>query len=223
MAGPAFLFVDLPIEHANQAGLPAELAALARREGGEVFAHAPAGRVAGLEPGTVAAGVVLVRWRDAERLRAVARSVILPALGAALPSGARPTVLAAESLPDEGLPSMMDIPTAASVPRPPATPRNTFLVIRGTAWDPARLDHYRDVILPMHKERGGYYEAFCVAPGQVEALSGDWRDAIFAISRWPRRDLAEDFWYCDRYQRGAIPLRVGAGRFTVQLVEAAHP
>lgn len=93
--------------------------------------------------------------------------------------------------------------------------------MRGTAWDQDRLNAYRDVILPMHFERGGYYEAFAIAPGQVEAVSGTWPDQIFAISRWPTRAAAEDFWFSDRYQKEAIPLRLGAGRFTVHALEAA--
>ena len=64
-------------------------------------------------------------------------------------------------------------------------------------------------------------EVFAVAPGEVTALSGVWRDQIFAISRWPTRAAAEDFWFCDRYQTQAIPLRVGYGRFDVNLLDAA--
>jgi uncharacterized protein (DUF1330 family) len=115
---------------------------------------------------------------------------------------------------------MMDIPSAASVPRPDATQRHFFLLVRGSAWDQERLNAYRDVILPMHFERGGYYESFAIAPGQVEALSGAWTEGIFAISRWPTRAQAEDFWFSDRYQAQAIPLRLGAGRFTVHGLEA---
>ena len=223
MATPTFLLIDLPTEHANQAGLLRDLAVLTAQGGGEILAHAPAGRVAGLEPGTVASGLLIAKWADRERLRDVARTTLLPALAAALPADARPVVLAAEALPDAGLPEMMAIPTVASVPKPPASPRNAFLVIRGSAWDQAKLDQYRDIILPMHFERGGYYESFAIQPGQVEALRGEWRDGIFAISRWPSRVAAEDFWYADRYQREAIPIRLGAGRFTVHLVDATAP
>lgn len=223
MPTPTFLLIDLPTEHANQAGLLVELAALVLSGGGELFAQAPAGRVAGLEPGTVASGMLIAKWSDGEQLRAVARDQIIPAIKSALPADAKPLVLAAEALPDAGLPQMLEIPTVASVKRPPASPRNTFLVIRGSAWNQAKLDQYRDIILPMHFERGGYYESFAINPGQVEALLGEWRDGIFAISRWPSRALAESFWYAERYQKSAIPIRLGAGRFTVHLLEAALP
>jgi hypothetical protein len=73
----------------------------------------------------------------------------------------------------------------------------------------------------MLKARRGYYEVFALMPGEVVALSGQWNDAIFAISRWPIRGMAEDFWYSAQYQTQAIPLRLGAGRFTVHLLDAA--
>lgn len=222
MSTPAFLLVEIAGEHMNQVGLLAELAAAAREAGGTVYAHAPPGRVACLEPGTIASGLLVAHWADRERARRAAHERLLPMLQAALPAACRPLVLLVESLPAEGLPSMPAIPTAASVPRPPASPRNMFLVVRGSAWDQQRLDAYRDVILPMHFERGGYYEAFAIAPGQVEALAGEWREGIFAISRWPERRNAEDFWYSERYQTQAIPLRLGAGRFTVHALDAAE-
>jgi hypothetical protein len=33
--------------------------------------------------------------------------------------------------------------------------------------------------------------------------------------------LAEDFWYAERYQTTGIPLRIGAGKFTVHVVDEA--
>lgn len=222
MANPHFLFVEVVGEHADQAHLLEAIARLTERSGGSCFAYAAAGRVAGLEPGTIAAGMLIVKFADQARLLRVAKEVVLPHLTAALPPGTIPLVLAVEGLPETGLPDMPDIPTIASVPRPPAHPRNTFLVVRGSVSDPERLNAYRDVILPMHKERGGYYEVFALLPEQVTALSGAWTEQIFAISRWPQRQAAEDFWFCDRYQKQAIPLRLGAGHFTVHLLEAAQ-
>jgi uncharacterized protein (DUF1330 family) len=147
--------------------------------------------------------------------------VVLPWVRRQIPAALTPQLLVADSLPDAGLPDMMSIPTSASVPRPTAEQRHFFLLVRGSAWDQQRLDAYRDVILPMHFERGGFYESFAIAPGQVEALSGVWTDGIFAISRWPSRARAEDFWFSDRYQTEAIPLRLGAGRFTVHGLEGS--
>jgi uncharacterized protein (DUF1330 family) len=190
--------------------------------GGELYAWTPPGRVACLEPGTVAAGLLIARFGERAHAVATGRDRVLPQVRRVVPPALTPLLLVADGLPDAGLPEMMDIPTAASVSRPAATQRHFFLLVRGSAWDQQRMDAYRDVILPMHFERGGYYESFAIAPGQVEALSGTWSDGIFAISRWPARARAEDFWYSDRYQRDAIPLRLGAGRFTVHGLEAGE-
>lgn len=221
MTTPAFLLLELATEHAHQVGVLEDAAEVVRRERAHVYAHAPSGRIACLEPGTIASGLLVARFATRPDAMRCAQAVLLPRLRAQLPPGSVPTLLVVDALPDAGLPEMMAIPTAASVPRPPATPRNFFLVVRGTAWDQERLNAYRDVILPMHFERGGYYEAFAIAPGQVEAVSGTWPDQIFAISRWPTRAAAEDFWFSGRYQNDAIPLRLGAGRFTVHALEAA--
>lgn len=219
-ANPGFLFLEIAGEHANQVGLWREVGAAVRRLGGHVLASGPSGRIACLEPGTVAAGMLVAKWGDPAALTAAATSELVPMLRRSVPAGAVPLALQVNGLPEIGLPEMMDIPTVASVPKPPREPRNVFLVIRGSAWDQDRLNQYRDVILPMHKERGGYYEVFAIQPGEVTALCGEWREQIFAISRWPRRAAAEDFWFCDRYQAQAIPLRLGAGRFVVHMLEA---
>jgi uncharacterized protein (DUF1330 family) len=217
---PAILAIELAGEHADQAGILRRLWSAVQAGGGDAWAAAPSGRVACLEPGTVGAGILLARFPSADAARAVMESRLRAELTASLPKGAVATVLCAEALPDAGLPDMLDIPTVASVPRPPDPSAHCFLLIRGRAWDQPSLDRYRDVILPMHKERGGYYESFAVAPGQVLALSGEWREEIFAVSRWPSRAAADGFWYSERYQCTAIPLRLGAGRFVVHQLGA---
>jgi uncharacterized protein (DUF1330 family) len=221
MTPPSFLFVELANEHPNQVGLLTEAAAAAAAAGGEVLANAPAGRASCLEPGSIGSGILLARWSDAEKLQKAATGEILPMLASALPPHSTPLVLQVNGLPENGLPDMMDIPTVASVPIAPKSPRNALMLIRGSVSDQGRIDGYRDVILPMLKERGGYYEVFAAQPGEVIALSGRWTDQVFAISRWPCRENAEDFWYCDRYQMIAIPKRIGAGRFTVHLLDAS--
>lgn len=220
MTMPAFLVLELAGEHAGQVRVLADAAGAITRGGGQVYGYAPPGRVACLEPGTVASGLLIARFATRERAVAVGRDAVLPLVRRAVPAALTPHLLVADSLPDAGLPEMMAIPTAASVPRSGDPQQHYFLLIRGSAWDQERLDAYRDVILPMHFERGGYYESFAIAPGQVEALSGAWTDGIFAISRWPARARAEDFWFSDRYQTDAIPLRLGAGRFTVHGLQA---
>lgn len=221
MGNPSFLFVELAGEHADHIGVLARAAADVRREGGEVLAHAPAGRVSSLEPGTTGAGILLARWPTPGPAMSAATRELVGALSQSVPASSAPLVLEVNGLPADGLPDMLEIPTVASVPVAPKSPRNSLMVIRGSVSDPARIDGYRDVILPMLKERGAYYEVFALQPGEVTALSGAWTEQIFAISRWPQRANAEDFWYSERYQTVAIPKRLGAGRFTVNLVDAA--
>jgi len=121
-----------------------------------------------------------------------------------------------------GPPELLNIPTIASVARSPIGLRNALMITRGSASNQTQMDKYRDVILPMMKERGSYYEAFALAAGEVVALSGEWQDQIFTVSRWPTRASAEDFWFADRYQVGAIPLRIGSGKFTVHVLDEAE-
>lgn len=221
MSNPTFLFAEIAGEHADQLGVLARAADHVRRAGGEVLACSHAGRVSCLEPGTVGAGILLGRWPGPGPAVSAAVEQLVALLRGALPPRTVPQVLLVEGLPAEGLPLVPDIPTVASVPVAPRVPRNALMVIRGSASDQARMDGYRDVILPMLKERGGYYEVFALQPGAVTAFSGGWQEQIFAISRWPARANAEDFWYSERYQTVAIPKRIGAGRFTVNLLDAA--
>lgn len=220
MPNPAYLVVELADEHADQLGVLRGSVDIVRAGGGEVLAWGHAGQIACLEPGSVASGLVIARWTDSGRLTDVAERQLIPALRSAVPPTLTPLVLRINGLPAEGLPEMMDIPTVASVPVPPKLPRNALMLIRGSASDPGRMDGYRDIILPMMKERGSYYEVFALQPGEVTALSGEWTEQILAISRWPEPAKAEDFWYSGRYQTEAIPHRIGAGRFSVHLLKA---
>lgn len=217
---PGFILVELAGEHPGQLRLLETAAKLLTEGGAQVHAWAPAGRVACFEPGTVGAGMLIASMRDPAGIAPLVKRALLPHLTANMPSHSIPKVLQVNGLPAEGLPTMMDIPTVASVPRPPQGLRNALMVIQGTGTNPAQMDKYRDIILPMMKERGSYYEAFALAAGEVVALSGAWTEQIFAISRWPTRASAEDFWFAERYQGTAIPLRIGAGKFTVHVLEA---
>ncbi len=88
------------------------------------------------------------------------------------------------------------------------------MLIQGTSTDQVRMDRYRDIILPMIKERGAYYTVFDI-DGNIDALHGEWHHNIFAISRWPYLPAGYAFWDSDRYQNIAIPTRTGSGHFLV--------
>jgi len=91
------------------------------------------------------------------------------------------------------------VPTIASVDVPAAEGPPAYMLIEGTGTDDVRMDAYRDIILPMLRERGAYYPLFELG-GAVRVLHGDWQEGILAVSRWPTLALAHDFWFSDRYQ-----------------------
>lgn len=200
---PWFLVLKLPAG----AGV-AKLVEPATSARGAVLAAADQPDVTPLEPGTAHTGLFIVRFAFERDLTGFFKALSL-APGT--------TALACAGIPYEGWPGDF-VPTIATVEVPDAGLPRTYMVIEGTGTDPARMDQYRDMILPMMRERGAYYVAFELG-GNVRVLAGDWSEGIFAISRWPSRSHAEDFWYCDRYQNTAIPLRTGVGRFDVQIVE----
>jgi uncharacterized protein (DUF1330 family) len=218
-SNPGYILIELDVEHGDQIGVLDFCAGVLRDGGASVHAWAPAGRISGLEPGTVAAGMLIASLADQSTIDPLVNQSLLPVLRQRLPAARAPKILKINGLPVQGLPELPDIPTVASVSRPPVGLRNALMVIQGSANNPAQMDKYRDVILPMIKDRGGYYEVFALAEGEVTALSGEWSEQIFAISRWPTRASAENFWFSDRYQNVAIPLRIGFGKFTVHLLD----
>lgn len=181
---------------------------------GTTLAYGDADAVKPLEEGTTHTGLCILRFAFADDLDAFWASDAARALADADPDL---VALACIGLPWEGWPGNF-VPTIATVDVPASDGPRTFMVIEGTGTDQERMDKYRDNILPMMRERGAYYIAFELG-GNVRVLKGAWNEGIFAISRWPSRALAEDFWYCDKYQKECIPIRTGVGRFDVQIVE----
>jgi uncharacterized protein (DUF1330 family) len=212
MSNPAFLVIKsyCPQLQLNAflAALPAALAA----NGGSLLVAKPVHEVVAVEPGSLPAHALVISFADA-----AARDAAWPVIKGLMQktganSGKTPIVLAMAGVPDAGLGP--DIPTKATVPVSPALLPGAFLLIEGTATDQARMDRYRDIILPMMVERSSYYLVFELG-GSVKVLSGSWDQAIFAISRWPSMGHALDFWLSQRYQADAIPLRLDIGTFDV--------
>jgi uncharacterized protein (DUF1330 family) len=176
---------------------------------GVVLAAATADAVTPLEAGSAHEALLLARFTVTGDLESFWADAPPPTSGL--------VALAAEGLPWEGWPGHA-VPTIATVNVPDdGTPR-TYMLIEGTGHDEQRLDRYRDIILPMLRERGAYYVLFSLG-GSTRVLAGDWDEVVLAISRWPSRARAEEFWHCDRYQNEAIPLRQGVSRFDVQILE----
>lgn len=211
MAGlaPAFLILKWPAATAADLAPFAGAIAAAR---GTVLANCPPDAVEVLEPGTTHTAVLIARFAFAPDLESWWQGAA--ALAAGLPAGAQ--LLAADGLPFEGWPGS-PVPTIAGVTVPASDRPRGYMLVEGTGTDQARMDAYRDIILPMIAERGAYYMLFELG-GAVRVLAGQWDEGILAISRWPDCAAARDFWFSERYQTVAIPTRTGAGRFDVQLM-----
>jgi len=176
--------------------------------GGRLVAARPANRIDVLEPGSSPLHTWIGLFPSMQAAKAAWAAMDAGLLAAPAP----PLVLAAHAVPKEGYPDDA-IPTHLNVSRGPAQPP-TLMLIEGSAGDQAAMDRYRDIILPMMKSLGAYYIVFELG-GDVEVLSGDWDEAIFAVSRWPSADAARAFWFSDMYQYDAIPLRLHISAFQV--------
>ena len=216
-SGAEFLYLQLPAPGPGAAALAA-LAAVIAGSGGEVLACEAAAAVETLEPGTPVAAVVIARWAGRDALDAAWGGAVGVAVGGLVAAGAGALVLAAEGLPPEGLPDQPEVPTVASVPVAVLAAPPTYMAIQGSVTDAERIVGYRDVLLPMMKERGALYVVFCIGGSGVRVLHGSWDEQIYAISRWPTHASAHDFWYSERYQTVAVPIRTGIGVFHVHLL-----
>lgn len=209
----AYLVIRSKAQHAAFRSFCEAARQVIASHGGTEEASAGLHEVTALEPGSVPMQTYLARFPAKAAAADAWRS-----LAGTLPDIPDvPLVLVANAVPEAGYDDP-SIPTIHSVASPPAE-RPVLMIIEGSATDQARMDRYRDIILPMMFERDGYYTVFELG-GDVDVLSGSWDEAIFAISRWPAADAATGFWLSERYQKEAIPLRLDIGRFQVVIVNA---
>ncbi len=212
---PYFLLVQISADVDAKPYFDA-VASLAAEPRACVLAHCTAEKVDTLEVSSPAASMLLVRFSDRPALDSFWEHPQQQTALAAI-HGPAPLVLAAPGLPSDGLPEMLEIPSRASVTPPRNRGPRAYMVIQGKSTDESRMDQYRDIILPMVKEHGAYYIAFEI-DGKTEVLSGDWPYDLFVVSRWPDHAAGHAFWYSDRYQNTAIPVRRGAGSFWVHFM-----
>lgn len=175
--------------------------------------HKPVGaarlhEVEALEPGSLPAHTLIIPFADKDAARAAYAEMPKDLIAAPKP----PLVLLTGAVPAAGFDDP-SIPTQANAANA-VDDGPVLLLIEGSASDQDAMDQYRDIILPMMFDLKSYYTVFDLG-GAVEVLSGEWDEAIFAISRWPSREAARAFWLSERYQRDAIPLRLNIGRFEV--------
>lgn len=184
----------------------------ANRAVGTLVAARSIHEIEALEPGSVPLHTWIARFPSVDAARAAWASVDR----SEFEKPEAPLVLLMNAMPEKGVPDDA-VPTHVNVSPGPAQPP-TLMLIEGSATDQEAMDRYRDVILPMLKERGAYYIVFELG-GNIEVLSGQWDEAIFAISRWPAAHLARDFWLSGTYQKKAIPLRIDVSAFQVVTLE----
>lgn len=189
-------------------------AQLAAEYGGKVLANASAAEVECLEAGTPSAAMLLAEFEQQQSIDAFWSDDRHQAIFEPLSTTPEVVALGVGGLPYEGLPDALEIPTIASVTPPENQVPCAYMIVQGSSTDQARMDQYRDIILPMIKEQSAYYTAFEIE-GNVIRLCGEWPHEIFAISRWPDHQSGHNFWDSDRYQNTAIPVRTGVGHFLV--------
>ncbi len=173
-----------------------------------LVASQPVHKVSVLEPGSVPKHT----WIGLFDSRADARKFWSELETAQIAKADASLVMIASAVPETGLGNDF-IPTKANVDAGTAQPP-TLMIIEGSAKNQDAMDQYRDIILPMMKKLQAYYIVFELG-GSIEVLSGEWDEAIFAISRWPTADAARRFWLDETYQKKAIPLRLGHSTFQV--------
>lgn len=216
-ANAEFLYLQLLGPGPDAAALVALVAAV-EASFGEVLACGEAAAVELLEPGTPLAAVVIARWESRAACETGWRGGVGAAVAGLIAGAPGALALAAEGLPAEGLPDQLEVPTVASVPIAVLASPPTYMAIQGSVTHAERIVGYRNIILPLMKELGALYVVFCIGGGGVRVLHGSWDEQIFAISRWPTHAAAHGFWYSDRYQQVAIPIRTGIGAFHVHLL-----
>lgn len=170
--------------------------------------------VAALESGTCPEHMLVVSCKSQEDAKQIWQDFNIDLLTNYSP----PLALLAPGIPPSGLPAEFDfLPTLKNVGSR-GFERPALMLIDGSVTEEEPIDRYRDIIMPMLKERGAYYLVYTLSD-DVTILSGEWREQFLALSRWPSRHLALGFWLSDQYQEKAIPCRKDAGHFGVHLFD----
>jgi uncharacterized protein (DUF1330 family) len=212
---PCFLVLQVPDTLAAGRAFPA-LGRLADAAGADVLASAPPREVEVLETGTALEAVMILRWRDRATLLRWWHGAQVREAAAPVTALEASRVSCVIGIPTAGLPGD-PLPTVATVDAPRLDTPPAYMLVQGSVTAVEPIQQYLAVIVPMLRERSGFYIVHAGSP-DVDVLHGEWNEQVFIISRWPTLAAARDFWWCDRYQHTAIPLRSGHGAFTVLLL-----
>ena len=104
---------------------------------------------------------------------------------------------------------------------PAATPPGYMIVI-GTNVDSARMGPYARATIPLLLEYGGRL-LFISEEHAGEVLEGPAFTSSVRVFEFPSLQHARDFYFSERYQREAIPLREGLGTLNVIVSDAFVP
>lgn len=212
---PQFLVVEVPDVVAARASF-GRLATLVRDSGGTVLAAALPRDVEVLETGTRLVAVLVARWTTKAALDALWATAAREDAFAPIARVRGSRAVSVRGIPVAGLPGNF-LPTIATVTPPDLPTPPAWMLVQGSVTNLEPIQRYAEIIMPMLRERLGYYVVYAEAP-DVTVLHGEWSEQAFIVSRWPDLDAARDFWWCDRYQLTAIPTRTGHGDFTVLLM-----
>ena len=184
--------------------------------GGTVLAAASPRDVEVLEAGTRLEAVLIARWPDAHGIDQYWTSSEAREAFESIAAVPGACAISVKGVPSVGLPDNF-LPTIASVEAPKLPTPPAYMLVQGSIQHLEPIQEYAGIIMPMLRERRGYYVVYAEAP-DVTIRHGTWSEQAFIVSRWPTISAAQDFWYCDRYQNVAIPTRTGHGTFSVVLM-----
>ncbi len=188
---------------------------IASLNGAELLGHVKSTNVVVFEIGSIPSSTLILKWKESsEVVNKFWNSKIHQSIFNKLSLDFREnlTSFIAQGLPDEGLINE-PIPTIASYDAA-TIENNVSLIIEGTVSKPKVIEEYREILFEIMIEQKSYYVVLTSSEG-IDVLHGKWSEDIFAISRWKSMKSIHEFWYGERYQNTAIPIRIGAGKFSV--------
>lgn len=210
MGQPCYLIVKSGVSNAKFREFCETNSMLCSRATGMAGTH----ETVSLEPGSAPKNILAVRFDSAEEARASWQESDQSALS----SDPDLLVMVSIAVPEEGFPPELDfLPTHKNTDVDGSSPP-ALMLIEGSVWDERPIDAYRDIIMPMLKERKAFYLIYALAE-DTQVLQGQWSEGFLALSRWPTQAAAYDFWLSDTYQNKAIPTRIDAGKFSVLLLQ----
>jgi uncharacterized protein (DUF1330 family) len=212
---PWFVVVEVPDLVAARAAFGAARDSIPT-SGGTLLAAALPRDVQVLEAGTSLAAVLIARWPTEAAAVAWWRAPNTRAAFEPVAHVPGSRVVAVRGIPAGGLGDEF-LPTAANVQPPRLETPPAYMLVQGSIRNLPPIEQYAAIIMPMLRERLGYYVVYAQAD-DVRVLHGEWAEQAYIVSRWPKLAAAQDFWMCDRYQDVAIPTRTGHGTFTVLLL-----